>query len=73
MIGPLKKYRIQLIFLLAGAFGGLIYWKLIGCTSGSCPIKSVWYYSTLWGAVAGYLVGDLAYMIITQMKKKKNE
>ncbi|MGQ7870477.1 DUF6132 family protein [Sunxiuqinia sp. sy24] len=53
--------------------GGWAYWKLIGCTSGSCPIKSVWYYSTLWGAAAGYLIGDLAYAIVTKIKKNNDE
>jgi len=49
-----------------------LYWKFIGCTSGTCPIKSVWYLSTLWGATMGYLLGDLIGGFI-MTKKTKNE
>jgi len=65
--------RLQLIFLLAGAAGGFMYWRFVGCTSGTCLIKSVWYWSTLWGAAMGYLIGDLINDIINKRKKKKGE
>ncbi len=71
MYNFLQKNRIQLIFLFLGAIGGFLYWKFIGCESGTCAIKSVWYYSTLWGALAGYLTGDIISGIVK--KKKKNE
>jgi hypothetical protein len=53
-----KSKRIQIIFLLIGAVGGFLYWRFVGCNSGTCVIKSVWYWTTLWGAAVGYLVGD---------------
>ncbi|PLW99370.1 MAG: hypothetical protein C0593_03410 [Marinilabiliales bacterium] len=59
---------ISLILFIAGAAGGLAYWYFIGCSSGSCPIKSVWYLSTIFGAVLGYLVGGI---IEDQIEKKK--
>lgn len=65
-----KSNRIQIIFLLAGAIGGLIYWRFVGCTSGTCAIKSVWYWTTLWGAAMGYLVGDFVNDIILKRKKE---
>ena len=71
--GVLKSKRIQIIFLLIGATGGFLYWKFIGCTSGTCAIKSVWYWSTLWGAAVGYLVGDFISDIILKRKKNKGE
>jgi outer membrane lipoprotein SlyB len=64
----IKKHIISLILLIAGAAGGFAYWYFIGCSSGSCPIKSVWYLSTIFGAVLGYLVGGI---IEDQMEKKK--
>ncbi|WP_340113113.1 DUF6132 family protein [Maribellus mangrovi] len=67
----LKNRRLQLIFLVLGAIGGFLYWRFIGCTSGSCAIKSVWYWSTLWGAALGYLVGDFVSDILLKIKKKK--
>ena len=65
----IKKYRIQLIFLLAGASAGFLYWRFVGCQSGTCMI-TVWYYSSLWGAAAGYLTGDF---INDFVKKRKRE
>jgi hypothetical protein len=62
--------RIQIIFLLIGAVGGFLYWRFVGCTSGTCAIKSVWYWTTLWGAAMGYLVGDFINDIIQKRKKK---
>ena len=68
----LRKYYLPVILTIAGAASGFIYWKFVGCVSGSCPIKSRWYLMTLYGAVIGYLVGSL----ITDLKswlKKRNE
>jgi len=55
-----------------GATSGFLYWKLVGCTSGTCPIKSVWYYSTLWGMSIGYLLGDLPGSFMLKRKTKND-
>lgn len=67
----IRKKRISLVFLVVGAIGGFLYWRFVGCTSGTCAIKSVWYWSTLWGAAVGYLVGDFITDIIEKRKKRK--
>lgn len=56
-----KNKRLWLKWLLAlvGAMAGLFYWMFIGCSSGTCPIQSVWYFMTFWGLAMGYLIGDL--------------
>ena len=36
-----------------------LYWKLIGCSSGTCMITSKPINSTLYGAVMGYLVAGM--------------
>ncbi len=59
---------IKLTGALAGGIGGFLYWKFVGCISGTCPIKSVWYWSTLWGAAMGYLFGDLLGSLILKRK-----
>ncbi len=69
----LKKNTPQIVLGLIGALGGFLYWKFVGCESGTCAIKSVWYWSTLWGAVVGYLVGDFISDFINKRKKRKNE
>ena len=55
----LKKNRLTFIGLVIGAVGGFLYWKYVGCTSGTCPITSSPVNSTLWGAVMGGLLLNL--------------
>ena len=62
---------ITVISIVTGGIVGFLYWKFVGCSSGTCPIKSVWYFSTLWGMVAGYLVGDLIQGIVAYFKSRK--
>lgn len=69
----IKEKRLALIFLAIGAIGGFLYWKFVGCISGTCIIKSVWYWSTLWGAAIGYLLGDFINDIIVRIKKKREK
>jgi hypothetical protein len=65
-----RSRKLQIIFTLAGAVGGFLYWKFVGCTSGTCAIKSVWYWSTLWGSAVGYLVGDFIADIVERRNKR---
>ena len=66
----LQKRPFVVILTIVGAIGGFMYWKFIGCTSGTCPIQSVWYWSTLWGAAIGYLVGDIIQDFINKRREK---
>ncbi len=66
----LKKYGIYLIFAGIGAAAGFAYWYFIGCKSGTCPITSKWMNTTLYGALLGYLAGDL---ILGMFKKKTKQ
>lgn len=66
------KNKLKIIFCIIGATGGFLYWKFIGCQRGTCPVQSVWYWSSLWGAVMGYLLGDLIAGIIEKRKKRKD-
>lgn len=68
-----RNQKVQIIFTLAGAAGGFLYWKFIGCTSGTCPIQSVWYWSMIWGAAAGYLAGDLVDTVVKKRKKGRED
>lgn len=40
---------------LAGALLGFLYHRFVGCQSGTCPITSNPYSSTLYGALMGAL------------------
>ena len=68
-----KKNLPLFIAALLGAVGGFLYWKFVGCTSGTCKIKSVWYWSTLYGSVFGYLIGDILLGIIRKLRHKSND
>jgi hypothetical protein len=68
-----KKNKIQLLFTVLGGVGGFLYWKVAGCASGTCPIKSVWYWSTLWGAAMGYLLSDIILGFIKKRRANKGE
>jgi hypothetical protein len=67
----IKKHLLLIIFSVAGALGGFLYWKFVGCLSGTCIIKSVWYWSTLYGSLLGYVSGGLVEEVVLKSKKKK--
>lgn len=69
----IRKHWLKILLTLMGALGGFLYWKFVGCKSGTCPIKSVWYLTTLWGAVLGYLLGDIIKGLIDKKQKKGDE
>ena len=52
----IKKFSWYGIGTLAGALTGFLYWKLIGCASGSCRITSDPLNSTLYFAFFGALI-----------------
>jgi hypothetical protein len=63
---PFHKKPIFLIFTLFSAIGALLgaagaymYYLKVGCATGNCAITSSPWVSTLWGAVMGYLIGDI--------------
>jgi hypothetical protein len=68
----IRKHLYLILFSAAGAIGGFLYWKFIGCQSGTCPIKSVWYLSTLWGLAFGYLTGSLLKDLVMKIRNRKN-
>jgi len=66
----LIKHKWKIIFASAGLIAGYAYYYFVGCASGSCPIQSKWYLSTLYGGIIGYL---LAGLITSRNNKNKNE
>ena len=62
----MKKYLIPSLGVLFGAIAGFLYWKLVGCSTGTCPITSKPLNSTLYGGVMGYL---LVSIVVDLVKK----
>lgn len=44
-----------LLGVTVGALLGLAWYRLVGCSTGSCPITSRWWTSTLYGALLGWM------------------
>jgi rhodanese-related sulfurtransferase len=62
------KYFIGAV--VGGVLGFFVIYKLIGCSSGSCPITANPYISTIYGIILGVLV---AGMIATPVKDKNTD
>ena len=54
-----QKYKRDLIGIALGAVAGFLYWKFVGCSSGTCMITSKPINSTLYGALMGFLVAGI--------------
>lgn len=67
MLKLVVKYRKYLIGIALGALAGFLYWRFVGCSSGTCPITSKWYNSAAYGALIGIL------MVNTKKKDTKEE
>ncbi|TVR77032.1 MAG: hypothetical protein EA412_12145 [Chitinophagaceae bacterium] len=65
----MNKYIIIAIGISIGAVAGFLYWNQIGCLTGNCSITSVWYNSTVYGA----LIGGLGASVFSDSKKKSQE
>ncbi len=59
-----------LLSTLAGALTGYLYYRFIGCYTGTCGITSNPYMSTFYFALMGLLVG---FIIKKDTKKKEAE
>jgi len=45
---------------VAGAIAGYAWYRVVGCSTGTCPLTSNPYISTLYGAVMGVLIAGSA-------------
>lgn len=61
-----KKHLFTLIGMAIGAATGYLYWRFIGCSTGSCAITSKPINSTLYGAAMGGL-------LLSTLKKDKKQ
>jgi len=68
-----KTTIITAVLIVIGAIAGFVYWKTVGCTSGTCPITSKWHWTTLYGAFFGYVIGDTIKGYLKRKEKKAEE
>jgi hypothetical protein len=69
---------LYLIGAVAGAVAGWLYWKLVGCSSGTCAITSKPLNSSLYGALMGALLfglfqKDKPKQSLSQEKNNQND
>ena len=68
----ISKNGLAIIGIVAGAVGGYLYYHLVGCASGSCPITSKPLNSTFYGAIMGGLFFSLFKKEKINSEKNKN-
>lgn len=52
----ISKNKLVMAGILIGAIGGYLYYHFVGCLTGTCPITSKPFNSTIYGAVMGGLL-----------------
>ena len=52
-----RRLLALVLFAAAGAVGGYVMHRVIGCPSGGCPITGNAWVSTIYGLVVGLVVG----------------
>lgn len=67
------KHKYALSLLIPGIMAGFLYWKYVGCLSGTCPITSNWHSMVLFGGLIGYFIGDTIDDMIKKRKGKEKE
>lgn len=54
-----KDHLLTIIGVALGAVAGYLYWQQVGCSSGTCPITSKPFNSSIYGSVMGGLLFSL--------------
>lgn len=62
----IKKHILVISGMLVGALAGFLYWKFVGCVTGTCAITSNPVNSTVYG----FVTGGLIFSIFKKEEKK---
>lgn len=67
-----KRHWLTMAGVVIGAIGGFLYWRFVGCSTGTCPITSSPVNSSIWGAVMGGLLLSMFKKEETSAKSNNN-
>ncbi len=62
----IKEYKLYLMGAVVGAVVGFLYWKFVGCSSGTCMITSNPRNSSIYFA----FIGSLLFGLLKKEKQK---
>jgi len=65
----MRSIWVKIAMVTAGSAGGYLYYYLVGCSSGYCPITSNPYVSIMYGGIVGLLL----VLIFSTAKQEKKE
>ena len=54
----ISTYKQYILGIAIGGIAGFLYWRFVGCNSGTCPITSTWHNTTLYGMLMGILIAS---------------
>ena len=55
----LRNNWTYILGAVVGAIGGYLYWRYVGCTTGTCPITSSPANTIIYGTAMGALLGGI--------------
>ena len=64
----IKERYLVIIGVLVGAIGGYLYWKNIGCASGTCMITSKPFNSVIYFGLLGGLLFSITLLGVVHVK-----
>lgn len=72
LVSYLRDNKKIVLGVVLGAAGGFLYWKYVGCASGTCPLSSNPIISTVyWGFMGGMGVSLLKKDTKTTVQNEK--
>ncbi|GAB4328656.1 MAG: hypothetical protein Kow0037_03150 [Calditrichia bacterium] len=69
----MNNYIKFFLFVIAGGLAGYAYYYFIGCRTGTCPITSNPWNSTLYGVVMGSVLGWNSNLLKKTTQKETKE